>query len=320
MAIETAAIKEFLGVAEETSKIVPDLLRENKVYMPAEKTKTDNVRSIIKATVRSLSIAGAVNLKSAWDLVQAGELLKIISNHQSDTDHSVKREILERIGLKEFADRIFYLGGTKMIRRPKTMVHIPAENILIVCTPGEIQGMKTAMSWIREGLLSQEDETIAWDYIENMGALGRASSAMYKQLTASGMVPAFCPEATRTRDPERRMGRAPLEIGFLVTDCPDAYILPWVIDGTTEIMDLNDVIRLDGAHLRSVTDEAFPAREILESETADISFNGSKVTTSDILMARLAILMPDLVKPEELSTYQRLCFNHKPKIPAWEKL
>lgn len=312
MPARSPEIDHFVGIAKRRVGLISEVFEKGQVYMRAELSKTALAMAVCEAAIAELHVEGREHLEAAWSQVLAGKRLGVTFNHQSDADHDVKRLILRKLNLEEFADRMFFVAGLKMLEREETRMFMPAENALLVATPTDLHNMEKADRWIDRGRLTEEEENIVINYIELMGALSTASSSEYERLVKLGMIPSFYPEATRTRDEQGRMMKAPSESASLIPKDPEAYILPWVTHGTTQIMTLDDRILLNNATISTVIGKRYQVKELDGIKLDGIFIDDSTATQIDIVMARLGALKPELVMPQHLESYQKLCGTYNP--------
>ncbi len=306
-------IEKFVQLAEGRNTLIPELIRTGRVYMPAEPHLSFIATNLCRSYVSGIDVKGVNNLREASDLKKRGKKLRVPSNHHSDADHTAKRYILEELGFFDLANRLFFLGGFKMLERPETKRFMPAENTVFVITPGDAHDLRRALRWIYQGKLTEEQKGIVKTYQDNCRALTEASSEAIKTQMNLGNVLVFYPEGTRTRDKNGWLGKAPKEVDKLFPDDEETWILPMMTKGTANIMTLNDKFGSTRTRLEMVVGRPYPCKQIYEEDISKISLRGFPATRADVVMARLAMLMPDLVAPEDLEFYKKVCGNYNPR-------
>lgn len=307
-------IEQFIALAKGRNQLIPTVISENRVYTPAEPPKSFLAMSLCSVFISGLEVIGTKYLEEAAGLVNGGKKLMIVSNHQSDADHTIRRYICEKLGFKELSDTFFFLGGLKMIERKSIERLMPAENTVFVLTPADVHNLVTALRWSKRQQLTPEQVRIVDEYKNNCQALSVASSAAIEKQIELGKTLVFYPEGTRTRDTQGRIMRASKEVTKLITHDEETYIFPIMVDGTAKIMTLDDKFNPDRTRLKMVVGEPYPSREIFEVDTRGIFLNGSPATPADVVMARLSILMPELVSSESAEFYENVRGTYNPRL------
>lgn len=313
MAIE---FESFIELARSRNELIPSLINEKRVYTPADPDKASLATRLCNVFISGLEVLGTGYLEEASRLVDAGKKLAVVSNHQSDADHTIRRYICEKLGFKELSDTFFFLGGLKMIERKSIQRLMPAENTVFVLTPADARNLVTAYRWLKKGQLDPAQAGIVETYIKNCKALSEASSAAIGERIKVGETLFFYPEGTRTRDEQSRIQRAPKDVAKLLPQDEDTYVLPIMADGTAKIMTLEDKFNPDRTRLKMVIGRPYPAREIFEVDIKGVCLNGSPATPADVVMARLGILMPELIPADSAGFYERVRGGYNP-IPEF---
>lgn len=306
-------VEQFVALAESRNQLIPQLISENRVYTPAEKSKSFIAMGLCRVFISGLDVLGTKHLEEVSSLVNKGKKLMVVSNHQSDADHTIRRYICEELGFKELSDNFFFLGGLKMLER-KSIEHLmPAENTVFVLTPADAHNLVAALRWSKRQQLVPEQVRVVDEYKKNCQALSEASSAAIEEQIRLGKTLVFYPEGTRTRDVHGRIMRASKEVTKLFPQDEETYVLPIMVDGTAKIMTLDDEFNPDRTKLKMVVGEPYPAKEIFEIDTRGVFLNGSPVTPADVVMARLGVLMPELVPSESAEFYEKVRGTYNPR-------
>lgn len=309
-------VEPFIALAKSRNELIPNLISESRVYTPADPDKSSLATRLCSVFISGLDVLGTGYLEEASRLVNTGKKITVVSNHQSDADHTIRRYICEKLGFKELSDTFFFLGGLKMIERKSIQRLMPAENTVFVLTPADARNLATAYRWFKKEQLDYEQAEIIETYIKNCKALSKASSAAIEEQINIGKTLFFYPEGTRTRDGQSRIQRAPKDITKLFPQDEDTYVLPIMVDGTAKIMTLEDKFNPDRTRLRMVVGKPYPAKEIFEVDIKGVRLNDSPATPADVVMARLGVLMPELIPEDSIGFYGRVRGTYNP-IPEF---
>lgn len=320
----TEKIAEQLALAERRNREIPVRIVEGKVHSAPRWCKTWLMRGVtyLYAHLDLKNVQGVENLKKAEDLSQDSRLL-ITQNHQTDLDHAGKRMFLEKLGFRKLANRLIYAAGLKMEERWWIRRFMGAEHVVFIPTPADLEDVGTVLSQDKkEHFLEEEQRSSLEKYGKNLRVLGSKANELFTDLTQSGsLVTALYPEATRSRHSKSLIQRAPASVAMytLVREGdPDLYILPVSVTGLHEFLPPKKFPRLwkffphfipikfmQRASMKVVIGEAYPASEIWDKRRVK-ALKDMGAEKSDYMMAKIAILNPELVEPEELDFYKRV--------------
>lgn len=227
----SAEKSELLATAKKRNKSIPHIISENRVLQERRESRTAFLMLLgdIWFIRNGSTLTGQNHLETAMKLIDQGEPFTAISNHLSDADHAIRRFMLEHNGYREFADRMLYLAGLKMIERPLIRQVASAEKFALIPTPND---MKNLEDIIKSGDLSEEERTILRRLKKNYVNLSRKAK---EDVTRSlGQNPeeilALYPESTRSRT-GMVIGAEPLTNMWYRLYQSQGFILPIAIEG-----------------------------------------------------------------------------------------
>lgn len=305
--------EQFVDLADSRNKkSFPRVLREDKlgnsrVYWPAQGHKRFMAQALLFVTVGSIKVIGLDNLKEAAEKSKE-DLHMVISNHIADLDHPLKRLILYRAGLKDFADRLFFPAGLKMIERWYTAPLMPGENVLFVMTPFDAKNLEDAKAFYPS--LSKKQQTIIDRYEQNFVDLTRASGREKHRLEEQGMIMVSYPEATRSRNGFLIEGQEAVTAHY-PKKRDDVYAVPMIVRGIEQINPAEKLPRPGRVEVTVIVGKRYPVRDIWVKD------NGVPVTRKvaiDRVMARLAVLQAVLWSDQDNEFYRKQLNGYDPNI------
>lgn len=219
---------ELLALAQKRNASIPDIIRNDEVLRKRREYRTMFLRVVSKYFLRKGStLEGQENLESALKTGQAGTPLIVISNHFSDADHSIKRFMLEQNGYREFADRLLYLAGLKMIERPLVRQVASAESLVLIPTPFDLEKLRTA---IKSTEFTAEQRWILQRLKANYTDLSHETKRKVDEAQKTDdSILSFYPESTRSRTGQAISAHNLTNIWYQYN--PDALIVPISIEG-----------------------------------------------------------------------------------------
>lgn len=298
-------VDNFLSLAESRNKLIPHLIATDQVHLSPGPFKQALMRGMMRLAVFHTEVEGAANLEEAIKL-SANYPLIVVSNHQADVDHALKRHILENIsgdeGFQQLADRLVYPAGLKMHERPYVRFFMGAEHSVYVLTPFDI---RVLLEMKRNQSLTPGQKEVVQKYWQNCKLLSAQSKSIMDQLVSEGKIVSLYPESTRSRHPQGLLQRAPQEIGVHFQNHPDGFILPMVVTGITGTFPVGERPRLQRSSVKMVVGKPYPVEKILSADLSQPT-GGERVTRADLVMAKIATLNPDLVDPKHRVLYDPL--------------
>lgn len=128
-------------------------------------------------------VFGVENAKKILEMINKGENVVILSNHQTEVDPQVISILLEKCGLQELAERIIFIAGHKVTNDPIAIPFSMGRNLICIHSkkhiknPPEQQPLKQAQnlnSMKALGDLSSQGGQVFW--VAPSGGRDRADS------------------------------------------------------------------------------------------------------------------------------------------------
>lgn len=307
------ADQSLLTLAQMRNRSIPTLIESGGVYSRPTAKKTERMRGIADFYIGSIQIEGGDNLAEAFKLSEKGKLV-ITSNHQTDLDHAAKRHIFEELGFGRFADRLVYPAGLKMLERWYIKPFMGGEHTVFIATPKDLEdalGLWTRNK--KEPFLTESQRSILVEYRKNLTNLNDEASDKFESLTSQGYVVALYPEAGRSYHPRSLLQRAaPSTALYTLPQTGEykidqkAYVLPMSVGGLNRVLPPNKFMRFwRRADVRVVFEEPYPVSEIWDPRRAK-ALKEMGAEKADYMMAKIAILNPNLVEPKDMEFYKRV--------------
>lgn len=310
-------IEQSLALFDSRNKeIFPQVLGEGKrgnsrVYWPAQWHKRFLAQVFLHACVARIKVKGLINLYEAAALSEELEENQfiLVSNHIADFDHPLKRFIFCKLGLKNFADRLVFPAGLKMIERPQIKFLMPGENALFVMTPFDAKDLADAKTGY--GDLTVDQQAIIDEYEDNVNRLTKESGKEMLRLKDEGKIFTSYPEATRSRTGLLGPGQEMVTAHY-PKNKGNVYIVPMMFSGIDRINPPEKMICLSRVEVSMAVGKVYPAKDIWAREEG--TGRVSRGLAINRIMARLAVLEPGLVCPQDREFYSGFLNGYDPNI------
>lgn len=316
-------VKEQLFLANRRNITIPAMIRAKDVNWKRLGYKTALMRIIgdLYIDLDSNNIRGVENLETA-DRLSEDHRLIVTQNHQTDLDHQAKRLFLETLGFREFADRLVYTGGLKMDERWYIRFFVRSEQGIFIATPADLDRVQAVLTKDKKDHFLQEAQRSSLEmYRGNLTLLNQTAMENLAALNRQGLITAIYPEATRSRHPDSLIQRAPKSVALYTLPQegqPEAFVLPISVGGLNEVLPPQKLMRFwkvlppnwslgifSKASIRVNIGAPYPASEIWDRRRA-VALKKMGAEKSDYIMAKIAVLNPDLVTHEDWEFYQRV--------------
>lgn len=307
-------IEKFLALAERrNNRVFPQLLGQDesgnsKVYWPAARHKQLLIQAILHACVTRVKVKGLDNLYDAAGLSEENQVI-VVSNHLADFDHPLKHYFLCRVGLGGFADRLVFPAGLKMIERLHTRIFMPGENSLFVMTPFDARDLANAKADYDS--LSSAKRAIIDKYRHNFACLTIESAREMIRLRKEGMIFVSYPEATRSRTGRLGSGQEAVTAHF-PRNGDKVFVVSMMLDGINRFNPPERPLCLVRTEVSMAVGKSYPVKDIWFREGK----HATRRLAIDRVMARLAVLEPGLVSPEDMVFYSTRLNGYDPNIEA----
>jgi hypothetical protein len=213
------------------SELIDHLIASDEVYTPRTRVGAFLVGFLARSCISPGSeFIGRQNLELAIRAFEGGQSVSTASNHESDSDHTIRRFVFEQGGYGDFVNRTVYAAGLKMRERGEINRLSGSENQLYIPTPFDMADLKEARR--NRDLYTAEEFEAMKKLSLNYHDLIDVSKAKLKNLVAPGperMSLGVYPEGTRSRD--GYLGPARRETANWYTQQPDGFILPIAVGG-----------------------------------------------------------------------------------------
>lgn len=221
---------ELLSLAQKRNRSIPYLIEQDKVLQQRRELRTTIIRVLghLWYIRRGSALDGVDNLENAIELGETGTPLVAISNHLSDSDHAIKRIMLEHEGYRNFANKMLFLAGLKMIERPLLRQFASAEKMLLIPTPFDMEDLETVLK--SDGLSEEEVKvlrTLKRNYIHLSRKAKEDATASLEQDPEE--ILALYPESTRSRT--RMVGKAHPLTNAWYNFRPGTFLVPIAVEG-----------------------------------------------------------------------------------------
>lgn len=294
--------KVLLSLAERRNILIPRMIENGQVYQPSHPGMVAFSRALSYCSFSEVQVQGEDHLAEAVRLGEKHPLI-VTSNHQTDVDAVVVRRALEKIGFGNFADKLVYLAGLKMIERWSTRYLMGTGSVVYVATPFDRQQLKQVLTSPEQmGRLSPEQVATLRECEDNYQRLNRIAKIDIHKLLGQGYILSLYPESTRSRT--GLMQRAPREVSVNFA-FKEAVILPMMVNGAQTVFLPDQKVRWwKRAKTWMRVGEPYPVEELWQIRK--LMAVQDSVTPADVAMAKLAQLAPELVDNKELARYQRI--------------
>ncbi len=300
MSIET---QQFVCFAERRTKFIRSLIHTNEFFRQGVPFIKHLVPDFTSLFVRSISLKGKEHLEEAQAYVKSGKSLILAMNHQSEADTYVVRHILVKNGLEEFAERLVYIAGLKMLERRSTRPFFAAERSLMVATPGDFKTIEAFLESHQN--LSDGEREVVDQYHKSCTLLNMKSGREMIRLSGSGVVIGLYPEGTRTRSELGYIQRAPEQIaGYFKGNRFDVVSL--AMRGITKTFPVGKCARFwRRSDVEVVAGERYSASEVWNKRIQSDYPNPERIC-ADLVMARIGLLIPENINPDDLDNYRSI--------------
>lgn len=289
---------ELIRLARRRTREITDRVLQEKVATTIDLRRQRRVIQATKIFVRGTKVTGLENIDLAIKKSENSRLI-VINNHFADSDHSIRRIILDENGYKEFADKLFYLAGLKMDERWYTEKFMGAENTVYIPTPADFAVVE---KYLAQGSLAFYERSVLERYLARLRLLQDRAKDAVNRFTQQGLILSYYPEAGRNR--KLRVGRAPKESAGVIGRT--GVLLPIVVYGHEESLPAERLPNpLKRGVAQMVIGEPFLVEEVWEYARGRT--NGQKNMAIDYIMAKLAEnLPPYYIDPEYYPRFIRI--------------
>lgn len=298
----SAELEPILVTAKRRNESIPDLIRSNKILQEKRLDRTMLIRALGLWYVRRGSVLqGYANIESAMELTSNRIPIVDISNHQSDSDHALKRIIFERNHYWRFANRILYLGGLKMKERKDVGFFTKSEDMLLIPTPFDIEEVDNALSL--EGITEDERQVLSRlrrNYTNLSAKAIRVAGALRRKNKELRI--GLYPESTRSRTGLVGNPRPQTSVWYRLEE--GTHILPIAVEG-------GDYFHPPGAfpvkrvNARVIVGEPFPFEKI-EHRAKAIPRSQQEQFIADYAFSLVVNMMsPKFIPPDKRAYYQQ---------------
>lgn len=306
MAIE---LDKLIPLAEKRLVSIPRMIGEDDIYVPQTEEKTELMRVMASAFIKSIDVKGFPNLYKGLDILNYTSLT-VVGNHLTDLDHAARRMGFEKVRCREFADRIVYPSGLKMRERSYIHVFMAAEQAVYVPTPADFAIVKEALA--NDNLIDYERQTLE-SYLEKLNDLRFASRDKLAELRKEGNAVGLYPESTRSR--YRKIEGREKE-GVVLEDAPkdvsgsfgrEGYIMSVVVVGHEEALPAERWPKPQRrSRTRMIVGEPYPATLVWEWWRRGRKM-GEDRNPAEYVMAKIAEVTPSrYLDPQKLPRYQQI--------------
>lgn len=302
---EQARDEKLLGYLDSRNELIPKLIKKDQVFRPRTPLGAFLSWFITETCISPESLfIGQRYVEEVIRAYQSGASIAVASNHESDSDHGIRRFGMRKNGYGEYANKIVYLAGLKMIERPLISTLSRSENQLYIPTPMDGDALENALRFNRSEYKPEEIAKMRELFDNYHCLIGAAKAEVNKRGGPFGLLRAVYPEATRSRD--GMLGNARRETASWFTNGKDGFVLPMATSGGPELLPPEAPPLL---HKRFVVDRAMttvsvgpmiPSLKLIKfTESLPLTKAGQAQLTVDCIMAHVAVLMgPDRVFPE----------------------
>ena len=257
-----------------------------------------NIRHIRNGSV----LIGQDNIEKAMKLAQSGTPEVAVSDHQSDSDHAIKRFMFESNGFHTFANSMLYLGGLKMIERWDVRQFSSSENMLLIPTPYDIENVDTALN---SNGLTEDQKRILTRLRRNYANLStkaiRSVNAYLSQNNEA--IIGLYPESTRSRT--GFIGEAKTLANIWYRLRPGTYIVPIAVEGG-DYMHPPGTFPIRRINARVVVGEPQPVEKLVK-RAKSVPESEREQFIADYAFSLVVRLMdPKYVPPEKRDYFKQL--------------
>ncbi len=201
--MERKHVEAIIKTARRRINKIPGILEKKEVYKGAKRWSQNLLGTLAGLLVSEVEVAGIENIDKAGQLSPEG-LVILIGNHHSNADTPIRREGFKRVGRKDIPDNTTYLAGLNVAESSPAL--FPSENAIQVVSPRDIEAAKDLVRKNPHQITPEQKELIK-SYLKWSKDLSGHAALEVTSLRGTGKFLFLYPEATRSRDPEGRMGR-----------------------------------------------------------------------------------------------------------------
>lgn len=280
--------------------------------MPRVEPITAITRGVFQLHVRDIQVTDRAYLDEALNRASKDkQRLMFTLRHRADADALAFRAGLERIGQKEVADRIVWVAGVNMLKRPHILPFSFCEEVVYIATPEDLE-LASQLQDMPE-LNPLEVRRLRW-INSAFHRINNAAKKAVRKVIEKGRHLVIYPEAGRSKDGYLR--RAPRQVSVYFPRNGSALVVPVVINGTEQINPPGKNWTLERIHpdnRRSIELVFGEAYSSLEPWEVARKMRSSDVTPADWVMANIANVDPRGVKEEELRLYREMIMMYRPE-------
>ena len=295
----------FLTHVKQRNPLIQEIVDENSHYRPIDQKVTQITRFLVNGILFFPGFAIDITVEDKEYLTEASELanktrkVMVMSNHQTDADHPIKRAGLEHCGFGSFADRLVYLSGLNMISRPYIAPFVGSENTLLIATPHELQ---LTIQYLEDPALDSSQKAELMQFQGLCRQLNdKSMREMRRLMTYQGLIPAFYPEAGRSRDLQGRMTAIHPYMSSHFRR--DGWIVPIVTWGPHETFPPEQTFKFQRFSVHMRVGKPFNSSELWREganrkDPAEQAICGQRVYNK-LISLNLALHNPDLPQTDE---------------------
>lgn len=303
---------KMLAGLETKARIMNVLIIASRVRMPRFDPATLITQTVFNLHIKDARVEGLDNLQRGLDKVSVEDKKVIFTpRHKADFETPGFRAGLEKVGYGHVANKVVWIAGVNMLKRPYIAPFTFSEEVIYIATPEDLGNAKELLD--NMDLTSVERRRANWVQSIFHRINGEAKKEVRRSFE-EGKFLAIYPEAGRSKDGFLR--KAPRTVSIYFPRDESAIMIPVVINGPDKINPPGQNWNLDRVHpshrqkLEIEIGESYPSHEIWHWPD---DRSGRDRNPADWVMANIANTDPRGVREEELQRYREMMIRYRPE-------
>ncbi len=294
--------KAFLETVERRIEEIPFHIQRG-LYQPIDPAKATLLERACGAFITKTDLVNSKAVEKAAQLAEEGESVTIVSAHRSNGDNGAIPFTVSKNGFESFAKSWIFLMGIKMWEDKYTRSMQGCLRTILTISPLEDRMFRDMLKNPDEYDLRESDISLIHKYKPLKEGLVAEGFKLTQELQRQGNPIFTYPETTRARG--NHLQRAPREVAALFMKQP-SWVLPLTVSGTERIFPVWSPAPVWIGPVTVTAGELVGSEELVAQYMKNKNEYGREVTVADYVMARIAVLDPGRVLPQDMALYRKL--------------
>lgn len=294
--------KKFIRTIEKRIQEIPGH-KKRGLYQPVDPGKAAILDSFCRTFITRADLVNPRPVEEAAKRAANHEPVTVVCAHRSNGDNGAVPFTVNQFGFGDFARSWVFLMGIKMWEDRYTRGFQGCLNTILTISPLEDAKFKNMLQNPQKYNLGVQEIRLLGQYKPLKEELVAEGFRLTLDMQSKGHPIFTYPEATRARG--GHLQRAPRAVAALFMKQP-SWILPLTVSGTERIFPVGSPVPIRRGSVIVTAGELVSSEELVSRYRQNKYQYGREITAADYIMARIAVLDPGRVTPEDLSLYRKL--------------